>query len=61
MSKRDWLVFMATSQGYLPSDEDTDTDLVWVIRNYVNSVPCRSRKGRSDRKAGAKSREQSAV
>jgi hypothetical protein len=34
MSKREWLVFIAAAQGYKASDDDRDTDLVWVIRNY---------------------------
>ena len=49
MSKREWLVFIAKAQGYMPSDDDTDTDLVWVIRNYTPGASCASRRWTSTR------------
>ena len=39
MLKRQWLVMLAKAQGYSPTDEDTDTDLIWVIRNYPRRNP----------------------
>ena len=38
MSERKWLVLAARTKGYRPTDDDTDTDLVWVIRNYRGDV-----------------------
>ena len=40
MSQREWLVFMASAQGYEANEDDTDIDLVWVIRNYASRGGC---------------------
>ena len=43
MSERECLVLAARAKGYWPTDDDTDTDLVWVIHNYRDKVTGHSR------------------
>ena len=43
MSEREWLVLAARAKGYRPTDDDTDTDLVWVIGRYRGDVSWPSR------------------
>ena len=43
MSERERLVLGAKAKGYKPTDDDTDTDLVWVIHNYRDKTSCPSR------------------
>ena len=54
MSEREWLVLAARAKGYRPTDDDSDTDLVWVIRNYHDDDVGRSR-GSPDDFLGARS------
>lgn len=44
MSEREWLVLAAKAKGYRPTDDDTDSDLVWVIRNYRRNISWPSRR-----------------
>ena len=43
MSERERLVLGAKAKGYKPTDDDTDTDLVWVIQSYRDNASWSSR------------------
>ena len=55
MSEREWLVLTAKEKGYRPTDDDTDSDLVWVIRNYRRNISWPSRRSPDARPVATRS------